>query len=187
MKNKILITSIAVAISFLVVSFAIIGIHESRQPMTRTEFLDAEPMKNRFLDWINENRAEKSLRAMDMDKELSDIAYREAVRIANADPEEFEKITNEDVDEVVKSYGYTCVDSDGKPANVNGVAFGSPHTRYPDDMEPFIEHYMNFSTSDPNNYETIFHHNASKIGIGIAMSAEKFYVLQYVCGEKNED
>ncbi|MCV0367302.1 MAG: hypothetical protein K5798_08600 [Nitrosopumilus sp.] len=46
---------------------------------------------------------------------------------------------------------------------------------------------MNFSISDPNNYETIFHPNASKIGIGIIMSAEKFYVLQYVCGVEDEN
>lgn len=187
MKNKILIIPIAIAISVLVISFAIIGLHEPRGKMTRTEFLDAEPMKNRFLDWINESRAEKSLHAINMDGKLSDIAYQEAVRIVNADSEEFEKITNEDVDEVVKSHGYACIDNDGNLATVNGVAFGSPHTRYPDDMEPFVQYYMNFVLSDPVNSEIIFHPDVSKVGIGIAMSTEKFYILQYFCGGNDEN
>ncbi|BDQ31499.1 hypothetical protein NZNM25_04950 [Nitrosopumilus zosterae] len=50
-----------------------------------------------------------------------------------------------------------------------------------------MNYYVIFSISDPNNYETIFHPNASKIGIGITMSAEKFYVLQYVCGVEDEN
>lgn len=93
MKNKIIIISIGIAILFLGISFAVIGLHESREPMTRTEFIDAEPMKNRFLDWINQNRAEKNLSAMNMDAKLSEIAYKEAVKIANADTVEYDEMS----------------------------------------------------------------------------------------------
>ena len=187
MKNKIIVIPIIIAILFLGISFAVIGLHEQRQPLTRTEFIDAEPMKNRFLDWINQNRAEKNLHAINMDAQLSEIAYKEAVKIANADSVELEKIRHQDDNKVVKSYGYDCTGNDNNPARVHGVAFASEHTRYPDELEPFVKYYMNFVISDPEPSGIIFHPNASKIGIGIAMSTEKFYVLQFICGGENED
>jgi len=182
MRNKIIAISIVIAVAFLGISFGTIGLHETREPMTRTEFIDAEPMKNRFLDWINENRAKKGLRAINMDAELSDIAYKHAVKIANADPIEYEKILNQDEKDVIASYGYQCTGNENESGSVRAVAFASEHTRYPDELKPFVEYYMKLTVSDDEPYRIIFDPNASKIGIGIAMSTEKFYVLQFVCG-----
>ncbi|KAF6246356.1 hypothetical protein C6990_09520 [Nitrosopumilus sp. b3] len=187
MNNKIIIISVIVAILFLGFSFAVIGLTDSREPLTRTEFIDAEPMKNRFLDWINQNRAEKNLSAINMDAKLSEIAYKEALRIANANSTEYAEIVSQDENDVVKSYGYGCVGNDNNPATVRGVAFASEHTRYPGELEPFVKYYMNQVVSESESYGIIFSPDASKIGMGIAMSAEKFYVLQYVCGLENKE
>lgn len=67
------------------------------------------------------------------------------------------------------------------------MAFASEHTRYPDELEPFVKYYMDQVISEPESFGIIFSPDASKICIGIAMSTEKFYVLQYVCGIENEN
>lgn len=48
----------------------------------------------------------EGLGGVNLDQNLSDIAYKEGVKIANADPDEYKILINRNDTIVVNSYGY---------------------------------------------------------------------------------
>lgn len=180
MKTKFIVILVAVALGFLVLSFSVIGLVGERGSLTRSEFMDTELFKIRILDWINQERAKNGLSALNLDEQLSDIAYSEAVKIANSDSDEYEKIINQNETAVVESYGHSCVSEDGNDSAVTGIMFSSDHTRFRQ-VEPVVNWYLSQTVQDKPVYEKLFDPEFETIGIGISMSTEKFYVLQYLC------
>lgn len=164
----------------MIMSFSIVSLTGDRGSVTRSEFMDTELFKTRILDWINQERARNELSGINLDQTLSDIAYNEAVKIANADINEYEILISRNDTNVVNSYGYQCPNNDDKTKKFFGILSASEHIKFYK-VEPVVNWYLSQSMNHQESKELILNADFKTTGIGIAMSTEKFYVLQFFC------
>lgn len=124
----------------------------------------------------------EGLGGVNLDQNLSDIAYKEGVKIANADPDEYKILINRNDTIVVNSYGYQWTNKDDNTTEIFGILSESEHIKF-HQIEPVVNWYLSQSIEHKKSKELILNPDFETTGLGIAMSTEKFYVLQFFCWE----